>query len=263
MRSAEILGVRVDYADVKAVHALIRRTVAASERAVVLNVNVHCLNLAHGSPSLREFLNRAPMVFCDGAGVQLGLRLLGHGAPPRVPYNTWMWQLAPFAAEHGYRLFLLGARPGVAQRAAQQLQERCPGLQVAGVHDGYFDRTPGCPEEQAVIRQVNNSGAHIVVLSFGMPLQEQWLARVWPQLNANIALTGGAALDYVAGELDMPPRWLADHGLEWCHRLVMEPRRLWRRYLIGNPLFLTRVLRERWRQPHRDHGPTRGPHARS
>jgi N-acetylglucosaminyldiphosphoundecaprenol N-acetyl-beta-D-mannosaminyltransferase len=243
--SAALLGVRVDSVDVPELHRRIARTIDAGERSLVLNVNVNCLNLAWDRPWLRKLLNDADVVFADGAGVQLGLRLLGHPAPPRITYNTWMWQLAPFAAEHGYSLFLLGARPGVAEKAAERLMAAHPALRIAGTQHGYFDRAAGSAENAAVIEAVNASGAQILLLGMGMPMQEEWLAASWPLLRANIALTGGAALDYVAGELELPPRLLAEHGFEWLGRLIIEPRRLWRRYLLGNPLFLTRVARQR------------------
>ncbi len=246
-----ILGVRVDCVGPDELNAFIHDTIASEHRAVILNVNANCLNLTCAHPWLREMLNEAPVVFCDGTGVQWAARLLGGPVPPRVPYNTWMWQLAPFAAERGYGLYLLGAKPGVAERAAQRLQQHHPSLRVVGVHDGYFDRTAGGADEQAILADINSSGAHILLLGLGMPAQEDWLRRNWPQLRVNIGLTGGASLDYLAGDLATPPAWIARHGFEWVHRLAMEPRRLWRRYLLGNPVFLSRVVRQQLRQRHR------------
>lgn len=245
MKQVQMLGARIDYIDVATLHAFLERTITDDDRALVLNVNVNCLNLAWDRPWLREFLNSAPVVFCDGAGVQLGARMLGRPPMPRIPYNTWMWEFAPFAASHGYGLFLLGAKPGVAARAAERLVEKNPTLRIVGVRDGYFDKSPGSAQNSAVIDEINASGAHVLLLSFGMPLQEQWLSQNWDRLRANVALTGGAALDYLSGELPMPPEWMAAHGLEWLQRLTVEPRRLWRRYLLGNPLFLLRVARQR------------------
>lgn len=239
-----ILDVRVDPVGVDDVHAVIERTVGSGERAQILNVNVNCLNLAVHLPWLRRMLEAAPLVFCDGTGVQWAARLLGGPVPPRVPYNTWMWQLADFAADREYAFYFLGAKPGVAQRAADRLRERAPQVKVVGVRDGYFDRRPDSAENRSVLRDINASGAQILLLGLGMPMQEEWLLRSWPQLRVNVALTGGAAMDYLAGDLATPPDWVARWGLEWLQRLAMEPRRLWRRYLIGNPVFFARVLRQ-------------------
>jgi len=138
----------------------------------------------------------------------------------------------------------------VALEASRQLTLRCPGLRVAGVHDGYFDKAPGSADNARVVRDINASGADILLVSFGMPLQERWLMENWDVLRVNIALPGGGALDYVSGSLRRPPRWLRAIGLEWLGRFILEPRRLWKRYFIGNPLFMFRVAKtvvtDRW-----------------
>ena len=188
-----ILDVRVDAVSVGQIHDYIEGVIAAGQRAQILNVNVNCLNLAWDRPWLRRMLNDAPMVFCDGTGVQWAAKLLGGPVPPRVPYNTWMWQLAEFAAQRDYAFYFLGAKPGVAERAAERLRQRNPALRIVGMRDGYFDRTPGSPENQAVVDDVNASGAQFLLLGLGMPMQEEWLLRTWPDLQVNIALTGGAA----------------------------------------------------------------------
>jgi N-acetylglucosaminyldiphosphoundecaprenol N-acetyl-beta-D-mannosaminyltransferase len=134
----------------------------------------------------------------------------------------------------------------VADKAAACLIERFPDLHIVGIHHGYFDKAPGSPENEAVIQQINDVQPNILVIGFGMPLQEQWLMRNWERIEANVALTGGAVFDYVSGQLRRGPRWMTDHNMEWLARLIIEPRRLWRRYLIGNPLFLWRVLKQRF-----------------
>jgi N-acetylglucosaminyldiphosphoundecaprenol N-acetyl-beta-D-mannosaminyltransferase len=190
-------------------------------------------------------LNSAEIVFCDGAGVVLGARILGNHIPQRITYADWTWQLAEFAEPRGFTLFFLGARPGVADKAAANLKARYPDLRIVGTHHGYFDKTPGSAENEAVIEQINTVRPNILIVGFGMPLQERWLMENWDRIDANVALTGGAVFDYVSGELQRAPRWMTDNGLEWLGRLLIEPRRLWRRYLIGNPLFLWRVLKQR------------------
>jgi N-acetylglucosaminyldiphosphoundecaprenol N-acetyl-beta-D-mannosaminyltransferase len=139
----------------------------------------------------------------------------------------------------------LRARPGVAEKAARRLEYRFPKLRIAGAEHGYFERTLGSPENEAIIKKINAARPDVLLLGFGMPVQEFWLAENWEKVDANVALTGGAVFDYVSGELRRGPRFLTDHGLESVARLMVEPRRLWRRYVIGNPLFLLRVLKQR------------------
>ena len=241
----QILGVQVSTVTVPELHAHIATYVWRHRKALVLNVNVNCLNIAYEQPWLRSFLNAADIVFCDGAGVILGARILGYRVPQRITYADWIWQLAEFAEPRGFTFFLLGARPGVAREAAACIQERFPDLCIAGTHHGYFDKTPGSPENEAVIQRINAVRPNILVVSLGMPLQERWLMENWERMEANVALTGGAVLDYVSGRLRRGPRWMTDHGLEWLARWIIEPRRLWKRYLIGNPVFLARVIKQR------------------
>jgi N-acetylglucosaminyldiphosphoundecaprenol N-acetyl-beta-D-mannosaminyltransferase len=203
------------------------------------------LNLAYNDAGLRDLLNGAEVVFCDGYGVMLAARILGRRIPERITYADWMWRLAAFAASEGFSLFFLGAEPGIAQRAAERLEDLYPDLNIAGVHHGYFDHAPGSPENEAVVEKINAATPDILVLGFGMPLQERWLMRNWDRVDARVALTGGAVFDYVSGELRRGPRILTDNGFEWLARLLVEPGRLWRRYVVGNPLFLLRVLRQR------------------
>ena len=240
-----VLGVKVDPLSVAELHERILGMVREGGHALVLHANVHGVNLCYRDPELRAFFNSAPVVFCDGAGVVLGARILGKRLPGRITYADWAWQLAGFAEREGLSLFFLGARPGVAEKAAERLLARHPNLKVAGVRHGYFDQSAGAPENEAVLREINAAGPDILLVGFGMPLQERWLMRNWDRIEARVALTGGAVFDYVSGELERGPRLLTDNGFEWLARLLIEPERLWRRYVIGNPLFLMRVLKQR------------------
>lgn len=240
-----VLGVWVDALTVAGLHAKILGIVREGGHVLVLHANVHGLNLCYRDPELRTFFNSAPVVFCDGAGVVLGARILGGRLPERITYADWAWQLADFAEGEGLSLFFLGGRPGVAKRASSLLRERYPNLKVAGALHGYFDQAVGSPENEVVLKEINAARPEILLVGLGMPLQERWLMRNWERIDAHVALTGGAVFDYVSGELKRGPRLLTDNGFEWLARLVIEPKRLWRRYVIGNPLFLARVLKQR------------------
>jgi N-acetylglucosaminyldiphosphoundecaprenol N-acetyl-beta-D-mannosaminyltransferase len=240
-----VLGVGVDPLTVEELHERMLGFVENGDRALVLHANAHGLNLACRDERLRGFLNGAQIVFCDGAGVMLAARLLGRRIPERITYADWTWKLAAFAEERGFSLFFLGARPGVAEKAARRLEYRFPKLRIAGAEHGYFERTLGSPENEAIIKKINAARPDVLLVGFGMPVQEFWLAENWEKVDANVALTGGAVFDYVSGELRRGPRFLTDRGLESVARLMVEPRRLWRRYVIGNPLFLLRVLKQR------------------
>jgi N-acetylglucosaminyldiphosphoundecaprenol N-acetyl-beta-D-mannosaminyltransferase len=240
----DVLGVGVDPITVDGLHAQIARLVRTGRLGLILNVNAHCLNLCHEDSALRDALNSADIVFCDGAGVMLAARMLGGCIPVRITYAAWIWRLADFAAAEGFSLYFLGARPGVAQEAAGRLRERYPGLRIVGVRHGYFDHSAGSDENEAVLQEINTAAPDILLAGLGMPLQERWLTQNRQRLEAGVVLSGGAVFDYVSGRVRRGPRLLTESGFEWLARLLNEPGRLWRRYLLGNPLFLLRVMRQ-------------------
>jgi N-acetylglucosaminyldiphosphoundecaprenol N-acetyl-beta-D-mannosaminyltransferase len=243
-----VLGVPVDPVTVDELHAHIRRFVTADARATILHANVQAINLVWRHAWLARIFEEADLVFCDGAGVQMGARILGQHLPERITYADWLWRLAAWCRSEHLSLFLIGARPGVAALAADRLRECCPGLLIAGTHHGYFDKTPGSSESRTVVRELNAARPDIVIVGFGMPTQERWVHDHRRTIDAPVVLTGGAAFDYVSGQLRRAPAWMTRHGLGWMGRLLIEPRRLAGRYVLGNPLFLARVLRARvWR----------------
>ncbi len=242
------MGIAIDPVTVHELLDQIADLIDRRERALVLNVNVHAYNLAAKQPWLVDFFNSAAINFCDGAGVILGARLHGLCIPERITYADWFWQLATMAEDRDYSLFFLGAKPGVAERAAAVLRDRHPRLRIVGIHDGYFDTTAGSEANEKVLAAINAATPDILTLGLGMPRQERWLYENWHRFNARVGLTGGAVFDYVSGEVQRAPRWMTDNGLEWLGRMLVEPGRLWKRYIVGNPVFMARVLRERLRR---------------
>jgi N-acetylglucosaminyldiphosphoundecaprenol N-acetyl-beta-D-mannosaminyltransferase len=239
-----ILGAQCHGVSVDDVHRYIEQVISHRQQALVLNLNVNCVNLCQQLPWLKDFTNQAQMVFCDGDGVRWGARLLGHQAPPKITYDRWIWQLAELAEQKHYRFFFLGGKPGVAEAAAEKLRQRFPRLEIVGTHDGYFGKQG--EQSERVIAAINRAKPDILVLGFGMPVQERWLRDHWRGIAAHIFLTGGAVFDYASGAAKRAPNWMIRYHLEWLHRLVREPKRLFKRYVVGNPLFMLRVMLEKW-----------------
>jgi N-acetylglucosaminyldiphosphoundecaprenol N-acetyl-beta-D-mannosaminyltransferase len=240
--SVRLLDVRVDSIPSEHVLSTIEECVVEDRKAIIANVNAHALNLSVEYPWLRQFLNQSQVNFCDGFGVVFAARLIGRPIHFRITYADWMWKLAQYCQQRRLSLFFLGARPGVAEKAARTLEDRFPGLRIVGSHNGYFDKGVGSPENASVIAEINAARPDVLVMGLGMPMQEQWLMDNWDQVDAGVALTGGAVFDYISGDLKRAPRWMTDNGLEWLGRLLIEPRRLWKRYILGNPLFVWRVV---------------------
>lgn len=245
-RQPVLLGVRIDDLSPDELVGRILAAVAARSRIIVANVNAHAMNLAFDQPWLRAFFNnRCEIVHCDGFGVKWAAALVGQRIEHRATPPDWIDLLADDACSEGLSFFLLGGREGVAEEAGKRLAARHPGLRVIGFADGYFYKASSSAPNQRLVAHINRLRPDILVVAMGMPIQERWLSENWGQLDARVAITAGALLDYLAGEKPRPPRFLTDHGLEWAGRLFVEPGRLWRRYLLGNPLFLLRVFCER------------------
>jgi N-acetylglucosaminyldiphosphoundecaprenol N-acetyl-beta-D-mannosaminyltransferase len=237
----KLLHIQIDALTLDQLLFAIRECIAGDRLVAISYVNIHTLNMAYEIPWFRKFLNDSYLTFCDGFGVKLAARLTGQSLPERFTPPDFMESICEIASRHGWRLFFLGARYGVAKRAAERLTVRLPGLQIRTQH-GYFDKAMDSPENRKAVEQINQFRPHILVVGFGMPVQEQWIRDNIASLDINIAFAAGALFDYLSGEVPRGPRWLTDHGFEWLSRLIIEPRRLWKRYLIGNPLFVWRIF---------------------
>jgi N-acetylglucosaminyldiphosphoundecaprenol N-acetyl-beta-D-mannosaminyltransferase len=250
MYKTEILGVRIDSLPLSALLEEIDQAVSSNRRMLIAHVNITALNLAYKLPWLRQFYNQADRVYCDGMGVMVGARLLGCSIQYRYTLADWVWPLAEMAARRGHTLFLLGNPPGAAQRAARRLQERYPALCIAGTQHGFFDKTPGSPESLRIVEHINAVNTDILLVGFGMPLQEQWLMDHEPILQAKATITCGALFEYVAGDLRRGPSWMTQNYMEWLARMLISPRRYAWRYMRDIPLFYWRILKEAFQPFH-------------
>jgi N-acetylglucosaminyldiphosphoundecaprenol N-acetyl-beta-D-mannosaminyltransferase len=210
----------------------------------VFYMNVYGINLAQRDAAFRSALAAADLVFCDGYGVKWGARLLDAEIPERMTPPDWIDELAARTAAAGQSVFAIGDEPGVADAFQQALAARHAGYRDAGSHHGFFAKTGA--ENDAVIERINASGADHLLVGFGMPLQETWAADNIARLRVKTIIAVGALYRWYAGEERRAPRWMTDHGLEWLARLARHPVRHFRRYAIGNPLFLLRILKRRW-----------------
>lgn len=222
--------------------AYVKNAVERVYWATILYGNIHTLNQAYRDRDLRQALAQADMVYCDGAGVRWGARLLGKSLPERMTGADWIYDLAQMCRDGQDALFLLGGAPSVADAAAERLWSLYPELNIVGTHHGFFS-TEG-PENEAVIQTINRHTPHILLVGLGTPVQEKWISRNRSRLNVPVVWAMGGTMDFVSGRVPRAPRWMCQHSLEWLFRLLVEPQRLWKRYLIGNTLFFWRVLQE-------------------
>jgi N-acetylglucosaminyldiphosphoundecaprenol N-acetyl-beta-D-mannosaminyltransferase len=213
-------------------------------------VNADCVNVAYRNREYKKALQQSDLVFADGIGVRVAGDVLGQ--PVRDNVNgTDLFPLLAKAIEHtGKRIYLLGGQPGVAEGVAEWLADNYPGVEIAGFHHGYFTTD----KEAEVIEEIRASGADLVLVAFGAPRQELWIKRNLGKLGAKVVIGVGGLLDFFSGRIARAPRWVRRLGMEWAYRMLQEPKRLWRRYLIGNVVFLARLAQVRLAGNVRSHG---------
>ena len=209
--------------------------------AMVAHANVHTLNLATDDPSYGEVLRAAAMVLNDGKGVMLGARLLGERFPADLNGNFFTPLVVERAAVRGWPTFLLGGKPGIPEKLADVLRARHPKLRIVGTRNGYFSPD----EEKEVVVGIREAGTGLLLAGMGNPHQERFLHRNLSETGARLGIGVGAYFDFQTGSVPRAPEWMNRYGLEWVHRLAQEPKRMWRRYLLGNPAFIAKVIRQR------------------
>jgi N-acetylglucosaminyldiphosphoundecaprenol N-acetyl-beta-D-mannosaminyltransferase len=244
VRSFDVLGCKVHAVTATDLTDLVERAVCSRESCIVANHNLHSLYLFQRDSKLREFFSKAKWIHADGMGVVLLARATGAEVDRsiRVTYVDWLPLLMERAAQKNWRVFYLGSKPHVADKGIAILRERFPGLSITATH-GYFD--PAGDENDKVLETIRAFSPDIVLVGMGMPRQERWIIDNLDQLPPAVLLPCGASIDYVAGEIPTPPRWAGRCGLEWLYRLIAEPGRLWKRYLV-EPWGLLFLIGTRW-----------------
>ena len=242
---SHIFGIPIDLGRPDELLRMVTGWVGSGRPRRVMYVNAHVLNQSQEDPELAAALSGADLVYCDGYGVRIAAKALELQTPHRMTGADWIWSLAALCEETGQSIYLLGSEPGVALDAAARLQRWYPRLRVAGAHHGFFEM--GSPHAERVVEDIDACKPDILLVGMGTPRQEVWVEDNFEALDAGVVWTIGALFDYVSGRTPRAPHWIADRGMEWVFRLLVEPRRMWRRYLVGNPVFLKRVYDARRR----------------
>lgn len=232
VRRIRLLDADMDLITREGVMACVADMVRDKRKAIVANQNLHSLYLARRDSDMSTFYRLADVIEIDSMPLVYWGRLLGFAASRanRCTYLDWRDDFWRLAAAGRWRVYCLGAPPGVALRAAHRLMFEWPGVEIRA-HHGYFDHSPGA-ETQAVVSDINSFRPDVLLVGMGMPIQETWIARNFDALQSGVVLSVGAAFDYEAGLQKAAPRLLGALCLEWLYRLVHQPRRLSRRYLV-------------------------------
>ncbi|MBW4512735.1 MAG: WecB/TagA/CpsF family glycosyltransferase [Scytonematopsis contorta HA4267-MV1] len=238
-----LLGTRFHKLKVNELIDFTVKSAIRKKKTIISHVNVRGMNFAYELPWYQDFLNKSDLVFCDGFGVLLGAKICGCSvnSSHRMTCPDYIEDLALACEHNNISLFLLAGKPGTVEKAITKLTAIAPSLRIQG-HHGYFDKSG--EDNEYVIQQINQFKPGILYIGFGMPLQERWILNNSDKIQAKVFLPLGACLDFYTDSVYRGPRWMTECGLEWLARLLTEPRRLWQRYVIGNPLFFFRVSQE-------------------
>jgi N-acetylglucosaminyldiphosphoundecaprenol N-acetyl-beta-D-mannosaminyltransferase len=240
--TVDVLGVPVHLLKRPALTHLLCEMLEQKTRGWISYVNIHAINLAYRLPWYKQFLRESLITYCDGEGVRLGSRILGKPLPERIGLTYWIYDIMVAMEKGGWSVYFLGSTDTVLEKAINVLRIRYPKLRIAGYHNGYLS-----PEDDVkTVDLINRANPDLLIVGLGMPKQERWILDHFAALRVPLMTNAGSCIESIVSEDLRYRAWMGRVGLEWFYRLLREPGRLWKRYLIGNPLFMARIIRARW-----------------
>ncbi|MFA7056205.1 MAG: WecB/TagA/CpsF family glycosyltransferase [Candidatus Cloacimonadales bacterium] len=225
---------------------IIDKTIKSKNKNKFFFVNPDCMNKLYKDKEYFAIMQRADYIFPDGIGISIACNILKTPLLENVNGTDMLPYLCELSEKREYKIFLFGAKPGIAEKMKMSLEEKYPNLKIVGTQSGYFDWDK---DTSPIIDKINASEADILLVAFGVPLQEKWIDENFERLNPQVQMGVGGLFDFYSGDMKRAPKWMREIGMEWLFRLLMEPKRMWKRYVIGNPLFLYRVYK--WKRKSR------------
>lgn len=235
----QILGIQMRNDTLEHVLSDLSHRITTKTRTRIFYVNSDCLNIAYKNDAYRQNLNRADLVFPDGSGIKMAAQMTGQNLIENLNGTDMFPSLCELAQAQKFSLFFLGGKPGVTDDLVKNCLQRWPDIIIAGHKHGFFQKS----EESDLIDLINLTGADILFVALGAPAQEAWIMQHSEHLNTSLCLGVGGLFDFYSGRIPRAPLWMRRIGIEWTWRLLQEPGRLWKRYILGNPLFVWRVFR--------------------
>lgn len=231
MKRINFLGIEVDLLTLEHLNTIVRESILTDKKVIIANHNLHSIYISNRSNKLQTFFSKVHFIHIDGMSLIYIAKLIGFNISRRyrVTYVDWMKSLFTLANQNKWRVFYLGSTEESINASKSIFSNNYPGIVWLG-HSGYFNFDS--KENIKIVQKINNFRPNILMVGMGMPRQESWISNEFDSLNANVILPCGAALDYLVGNIKTPPRWMGLIGFEWLFRLIDEPKRLWRRYLV-------------------------------
>lgn len=242
LKTVNFLGVKVGAFTIDEIVERIVGYALEGKRKFITYLNAHCANIACVDQEYRLILNKADFVYAEGQGVVWASRFLGTPLPQRVNILDFFDKLSQELSIRKITIFLLGGKRGVAKKVEEVLKKK--GLIIVGSREGFFTKD----DEEGIVREINALCPDILIVGMGSPKQEKWIYSYLNELDVHLCWAVGAAFDWLSGHRKRAPKWMIRCGLEWLHRLCQEPKRLYKRYLFGNFLFIYHFLRFKFKK---------------
>jgi N-acetylglucosaminyldiphosphoundecaprenol N-acetyl-beta-D-mannosaminyltransferase len=242
MQTVNILGVDIHCANLENILDTVFEWSQGEIKRSVFYVNAHCFNTAAIDNLYSQILTEADLVYPDGISVVWSSKFLGGCPLTKMTGADWIQDFCEFASSKKIKIYILGGKPGIADQAVKNLRTRYPKINILGFSDGYFiDKS-----NEQTITEINELGPHVLFVGMGTPIQEKWIFEMRNKINVPVCWAVGALFDYLADVESRVPEWMYSSGLEWLWRLMVDPAGKWKRYIIGNPLFAYRILRQKF-----------------
>ncbi len=241
MKRIEFLKAPMDIATMQETVTFIESRIEQKQFLQHVVVNVAKIVNMQKDPVLAESVKACEVINIDGMGVVFGARFLGHDVPERVAGVDLFHELLAMSAKRDFPVFLLGATEEVVNKTAEVVKAQNPNLNIAGYHDGYFWQ-----DEEAVVTKIRESGAKLLFVAITSPKKENFINKWQDKLGVDFVMGVGGTFDVVAGKVKRAPQWMQKAGLEWLYRVIQEPGRMWKRYLITNSKFAYLLIKNKF-----------------
>ena len=240
MNRINIMGCPIDVATVSETVDVIDHAISKNKFTQHVVVNVAKLVNMQNDLVLSNSIRECDIVNIDGMGIVLGARFLGYNIPERVAGIDLFLKLISMSAKNNYPIYLLGSKDEVVKNTASKLQSLYPKINIAGYHHGYF-----WENEEEIVEKIKASGAKLLFVAITSPKKENFINRWKEKLGVTFVMGVGGTFDVVSGKVKRAPLWMQKYGLEWFFRIIQEPRRMWKRYLVTNTLYLYLLIKEK------------------
>lgn len=238
----KFLGISITSVALTEMPLLIKKLIESKKKKTFFYINAYCITLTQSDPVYKDILTNATLVYSGGFGPVIASRILGTPIKERTPTPDFINHFFKIAERKMWTIYLLGTTQDSLHKAAKRIKVLFPKIKIVGLHNGFFD----IKEEKKIILDINLKKPKILIVGLGSPTQEKWINNNYRKLNAEVFWGVGAMFDVISGKLPRAPKWIQDLGLEWLYRLFQEPKRLWKRYLIGNVKFVLMIFREKF-----------------